>query len=338
MSTTIRFANPDDASTLWRFIMDLAIYEKEPDAVKVTPERLADQMRQERPPFEALLIEEGEISIGFALFFHTYSTWTGYPGIHLEDLYVMPEKRGQGAGKALLAFIAKLAVERGCKRFEWAFEPMTELTCDGLDNDCDGSADEDFALTTLDGTELSGVGVACGTGACAGGETVCNAEKNGIICSTEAAKTEVCDGIDNDCDGLVDGADFDLVLEPCAKNVGVCEGLIMTTDYCVDGTWKACTDEDYLAYNDTYEPEAETVCDGLDNDCDGAVDDDFLLTQLDGSTVQGIGEPCGLGACIGGVTLCGGDEASIICSTAGESSPEICDGIDNDCKVTYPGC
>ena len=120
MSTTIRFANPDDASTLWRFIMDLAIYEKEPDAVNVTPERLAAQMRQERPPFEALIIEEGEISIGFALFFHTYSTWTGYPGIHLEDLYVMPEKRGQGAGKALLAFIAKLAVERGCKRFEWA--------------------------------------------------------------------------------------------------------------------------------------------------------------------------------------------------------------------------
>ena len=212
-----------------------------------------------------------------------------------------------------------------------AFEPMMELTCDGLDNDCDGSADEDFTLTTLDGTELSGVGVPCGTGACAGGETVCNAENNGIICSTEAAKTEVCDGIDNDCDGLVDGADFDLVLEPCAKNVGVCEGLIMTTDYCVDGTWKACTDEDYLAYNDTYEPEAETVCDGLDNDCDGAVDDDFLLTQLDGSTVQGVGQPCGLGACVGGVTLCGGDEASIICSTAGESSPEICDGIDNDC-------
>ena len=120
MNPHVRFANPDDASILWRFIMDLAIYEKEPDAVKVTPERLADQMRQERPPFEALVIEEGDTPIGFALFFHTYSTWTGYPGIHLEDLYVMPEKRGQGAGKALLAFIAKLAVERGCKRFEWA--------------------------------------------------------------------------------------------------------------------------------------------------------------------------------------------------------------------------
>jgi GNAT superfamily N-acetyltransferase len=120
MQPNIRFANPGDAPTLWRFIMDLAIYEKEPDAVQVTPERLAAQMRQESPPFEALLIEEEGEAIGFALFFHTYSTWTGTRGIHLEDLYVPPEKRGQGAGKALLAFIANLAIERGCKRFEWA--------------------------------------------------------------------------------------------------------------------------------------------------------------------------------------------------------------------------
>jgi GNAT superfamily N-acetyltransferase len=99
--------------------MDLAIYEKEPEAVEVTPKRLEAQMRQEKPPFEALLIEEEGEPIGFALFFHTYSTWTGCPGLHLEDLYVTPEKRGSGAGKALLASLAHLAVERGCARFEW---------------------------------------------------------------------------------------------------------------------------------------------------------------------------------------------------------------------------
>lgn len=123
---TIRPATPADASTIHRFIVELAIYEKEPDAVEVTPAELADQLRQARPPFEALLAEaklsdDGDAEpVGFALYFHNYSTWRGRHGLYLEDLYVTPAARGRGHGKALLAHLAAVAVKRGCARMEWS--------------------------------------------------------------------------------------------------------------------------------------------------------------------------------------------------------------------------
>lgn len=120
MARTIRFASPSDAEDIHRFVVELAIYEREPDAVEVTPEILRDQLASERPPFECLIAEDAGEPVGMALFFPTYSTWRGRSGIHLEDLYVRPAFRGRGHGLALLRRLAALAVERGCARLEWA--------------------------------------------------------------------------------------------------------------------------------------------------------------------------------------------------------------------------
>lgn len=117
---TIRFAGPADAEVIYGFIVELAIYEKEPDAVEVTPAELAAQLAEARPPFECLLAEEGGRPVGFALFCHNYSTWRGRRGIWLEDLFVPEALRGRGVGMALLRRLGQVAVERGCRRMEWS--------------------------------------------------------------------------------------------------------------------------------------------------------------------------------------------------------------------------
>ena len=116
----IRTATPADVGTILQFIRDLAEYEKSPASVVATEANLHDAMFGERPVVESVIAEIDGKPVGFALFFHNYSTWTGWRGIYLEDLYVAPEARGSGTGKALLSHIAKLAVERGCTRFEWS--------------------------------------------------------------------------------------------------------------------------------------------------------------------------------------------------------------------------
>lgn len=116
----VRAATSEDAPTVFGFIVALAEYEREPDAVKTSPEVLREQLLQHPPPFECLLCEVAGRAVGFALFFPTYSTWLGKSGIHLEDLFVLPEERGRGHGKALLQAVARLAVERNCGRLEWA--------------------------------------------------------------------------------------------------------------------------------------------------------------------------------------------------------------------------
>ena len=118
--TTIRPATPADVGQILQFIRDLADYEKSPGAVVATEANVHDAMFGERPVIEAVMAEQDGKPVGFALFFHNYSTWTGWRGIYLEDLYVAPEARGAGTGKALLSHVAALAVERGCARFEWA--------------------------------------------------------------------------------------------------------------------------------------------------------------------------------------------------------------------------
>lgn len=120
MSFTIRFATPADAATIHEFVVKLATYEREPEAVEVTPEMLAAQLASERPPFECLLAEDGGVAIGCALFFQTYSTWRGRIGLHLEDLFVLPEHRLRGVATALVARVAAMAVARGGGRLEWA--------------------------------------------------------------------------------------------------------------------------------------------------------------------------------------------------------------------------
>ena len=123
----IRFAAPEDAATILRFIRELAEYEREPDAVEATVETLAAQLRAPTPPFECLLAEDDGEPLGMALYFHTYSTWRARQGIHLEDLWVTPASRKRGVGRALLARLAALTVERGFGRLEWSVLDWNEL-------------------------------------------------------------------------------------------------------------------------------------------------------------------------------------------------------------------
>ena len=120
MSLRIRAAGPNDAEVIFAFIVALAIYEKEPDAVEVSAAELRAQLEQTTPPFECLIAEAAGEAVGFALFFHNYSTWRGRRGLYLEDLFVPTEWRGRGYGAALLRELARIAKSRGCARMEWA--------------------------------------------------------------------------------------------------------------------------------------------------------------------------------------------------------------------------
>src|SRR5207248_10852011 len=116
----IRPATPADVPAIARLIRDLAEYERLAHAVVLDEARLRDHLFGPRPYCEVLLAEDVGDVVGFALFFHNYSTFLARPGIYLEDLFVKPELRGRGHGKALLRALAELAVERGCGRLEWA--------------------------------------------------------------------------------------------------------------------------------------------------------------------------------------------------------------------------
>ncbi|MET0371597.1 MAG: GNAT family N-acetyltransferase [Sphingobium sp.] len=120
MSILIRPAEPADIGTIQDFILALAGYEKLRHEARATREDLAHHLFGPRPMAEVLIADGAEGPIGFALFFHNFSTFEGKPGIYLEDLFVLPQARGLGAGKALLARLAALAVERGCARLEWS--------------------------------------------------------------------------------------------------------------------------------------------------------------------------------------------------------------------------
>lgn len=114
-----RFAVEEDIPMILDFIRGLAEYEKMLDQVSATEELLREWLFRKKKA-EVLLEEADGSPVGFALFFHNFSTFLGRAGIYLEDLFVLPEQRGKGYGKALLAELAKLAVERGCGRLEWA--------------------------------------------------------------------------------------------------------------------------------------------------------------------------------------------------------------------------
>jgi GNAT superfamily N-acetyltransferase len=119
----IRPAIPSDVPQILTFIRELAIYEREPDAVLATEADLLRDGFGPTPRFQCVIAEleqDGQtVPAGFALYFTSYSTWLGHHGIRLEDLYVTPAKRGQGIGKALLAHLARIAVDQGCPRLEW---------------------------------------------------------------------------------------------------------------------------------------------------------------------------------------------------------------------------
>jgi GNAT superfamily N-acetyltransferase len=119
LTVNIRPATPQDAALILRFIRELAEFEREPDAVKATEESLKHALFGERSA-EAVIAEQEGKPMGFALFFHNFSTWTGRKGLYLEDLYVTPEARGSGVGTTLLRHLAGIALDRDCGRFEWA--------------------------------------------------------------------------------------------------------------------------------------------------------------------------------------------------------------------------
>ena len=127
----IRPATAADVPIILELIRALATYERAPNDVTATEDGLSKVLFGEKPAAEVLLAFENETAVGFAVFFHNFSTWLGRPGLYLEDLFVRPEDRGKGYGRALLIHLAKIARARGCGRMEWAVldwnEPAIEF-------------------------------------------------------------------------------------------------------------------------------------------------------------------------------------------------------------------
>lgn len=116
----LRPAQPSDVPVIFDLILALAEYEKLSHAVVGDADALKEHLFGSRPYAEVIIASVGEEAVGFALFFPNYSTFLTQPGIYLEDLFVLPEYRGQGIGKAILSYLAHLAVERGCRRLDWS--------------------------------------------------------------------------------------------------------------------------------------------------------------------------------------------------------------------------
>ena len=162
----------------------------------------------------------------------------------------------------------------------YTLQPIAEMTdlCDGVDDDCDGETDEDYVETET----------TCGVGACeAAGQQVCQEggqEEDTCVPNEAATSDEVCDGIDNDCDGLTDAEDSDDIdqagfllsdMPVCSEQRGLCEAAIKPASLCVQGAWLACTAAEYQTHAPAYSADGtDATCDELDNDCDGETDED----------------------------------------------------------------
>jgi GNAT superfamily N-acetyltransferase len=131
MSFTISAAEPRDVPTILQLIRDLAEYERAPNDVVATESSLHEVLFGEAPAAHVLIARENEEPVGFAVYFFNFSTWLGRPGLYLEDLFVRPDKRGHGYGRALLTHLAGVAQQRRCGRMEWAVldwnEPAIEF-------------------------------------------------------------------------------------------------------------------------------------------------------------------------------------------------------------------
>ncbi len=225
-------------------------------------------------------------------------------------------------------------IKAKCEAGQWTcnysqvpfYEAGAEKSCDALDNDCNGQTDEDFQFTDFDGSKKL-KGEVCGTGLCAGGQVVCQADKKGLICSSAGqAKAESCNNVDDDCDGLTDDGLTSVQMSDC-KKVGVClAGMNKIAAVCNAGKW-------FCDYGQVpgYEAETEKSCDALDNDCDGQTDEDFEYTDWDG-TKKKKGAACGTGLCQGGTVVCKADLSGVTCSTASLAKSETCDGTDQNCN------
>ena len=129
-SYIIRQAQPTDAPLIYELIVELAIYEKEPNAVQTTPEIIEKQLLSPIPPFHCVVAQVHENIIGFALYFFNYSTWRGQRGIYLEDLFVQEAHRKKGIAFSLMQFLAKTATEEDCGRIDWSVLKWNQLAID----------------------------------------------------------------------------------------------------------------------------------------------------------------------------------------------------------------
>ncbi len=264
-------------------------------------------------------------------------TDAGDPDLTLEDPRLCELQSGVCAGADKPANLCGNGQWASCGTAEYEahdsrYDVGREATCEGLDNDCDAGTDEDFTMVGKDGRSFSGVGVACGVGRCAGGTTRCRSSGTGTECSTESlAQSEVCNGIDDDCDAVPDRLDPDLVRVLCENQKGVCSGSVKPPSLCGASDWASCGDTQYSGWSSAYQSGVETRCDGLDNDCDASTDEHFTWTSPSGTTVTGVGKACGTGRCANGVTTCNGAGNGIVCSTDGQVTTETCNGVDDDC-------
>lgn len=150
----LRPATPSDVLVLFSLIQALAEYEKLSHAVTGNAEALKEYVFGSRPYAEAILVEYGGQAVGFALFFHNFSTFLTQPGIYLEDLFVLPKYRRQGIGKALLTYLANLAVERGCGRLEWSVLDWNEPAI-GFYRYMGAAVLEDWRICRVEGDSLT---------------------------------------------------------------------------------------------------------------------------------------------------------------------------------------
>jgi len=157
MTLTIRSATRADLPLIAQLIRDLAEYEKLAHEVRFDEAVLAEKLFGARPYAEVVIGELDGAPQGFALFFHNFSTFEGKPGIYLEDLFVRPEARGSGLGKALLAHLAMLAVERDCARLEWSVLDWNEPAI-GFYRKLGARLMDDWTVMRVDGANLARLG------------------------------------------------------------------------------------------------------------------------------------------------------------------------------------
>jgi len=150
---SIRSATPADIFAILGMVRELAEHENLLDQYEATEEQFQEALFGEKPMAEALVGELENEPVAFALFFHNFSTFVGKPGLYLEDLYVKPAFRGRGFGKALLRHIARIAVKRGCGRFEWTVLDWNEPAIRTYDSIAAASLDE-WTIRRLEGENL----------------------------------------------------------------------------------------------------------------------------------------------------------------------------------------
>ncbi len=149
----VRDARVEDADLILRFVKELALYEKEPEAVVATEADIRASIFGSDSTVKALVCELNNEPVGFAVYFYNYSTWLGRRGIYLEDLYVSPQYRKVGAGKALLKHLAQVAVAEGCGRFEWSVLNWNEPAIKFYES-LDAKPMDEWTVYRLTGAEL----------------------------------------------------------------------------------------------------------------------------------------------------------------------------------------